>query len=135
MRWRAGTWLAAWLVVAVALGVATDAGPQGTPHQTVLPDTNAITPAMIDAGRKLFHGHGTCFACHGTNLEGGPIAPTLKPHPWKDATGGTLSAIFNVVDHGVTGTAMASHPGHVSDADIVMLASYIWSVGHRGVKP
>lgn len=104
-------------------------------QQPALPDTNAIPPATVDAGRKIFHGRGTCFACHGMNLEGGPIAPTLKQHSWKDAKNGDLSAIFYVVTHGVTGTAMVSHPGGISDADAVNVASYVWSVGHRGVKP
>ena len=135
MGGRTGRGIAALLVGAAAMAVAADVGPQAAPHEVALPDTNAIAPATIDAGRKLFHGRGTCFACHGTNLEGGPIAPTLKPHPWKDATGGTLAAIFAVIDHGVKGTAMVSHPGHVSDADIVAIAAYIWSVGHRGTNP
>src|SRR5665213_3178443 len=60
----------------------------------VLPDTNAITPEMVNAGRVIFHGQGTCFACHGAGLEGGPIAPTLKPHAWKDAKTGSLPAIY-----------------------------------------
>ncbi|MEP6990460.1 MAG: cytochrome c [bacterium] len=100
-----------------------------------LPDTNAITPEMVNGGRDVFRGPGTCFACHGTKLEGGPIAPTLKPHAWKDAKEGTLAAIFQVVTHGVKGTAMVSHPGGISDADAVRVATYVWSVGHRGAKP
>ena len=101
----------------------------------VVPDTTASPPAMIDAGRKIFHGRGTCFACHGMNLEGGPIAPTLKEHSWKDAKNGDLGAIYHVVTHGVTGTAMVSHPGGIADADAVNVAAYVWSVGHRGTKP
>jgi mono/diheme cytochrome c family protein len=113
---------------------ATAQAPAGA-QQATLPDTNAIAPATVDAGRKIFHGRGTCFACHGMNLEGGPIAPTLKQHSWKDAKNGDLGAIFYVVTHGVNGTAMVSHPGGISDADAVNVASYVWSVGHRGVKP
>ena len=47
--------------------------------------------------------------CHGSNLEGTPIAPTLQAHDWKDAKGGTYAAIVGVVTTGVTGTAMVSH--------------------------
>ena len=90
---------------------------------------------MVSAGRSVFHGKGTCFACHGPNLEGGPIAPTLKPHAWKDAKAGDMAAIYSVITHGVPGTAMVAHPGGISDSDAIHLASYIWSVGHRGVKP
>ncbi|MDQ6886213.1 MAG: cytochrome c [Gemmatimonadota bacterium] len=100
-----------------------------------LPDTNAISPDMVNAGRRVFHGQGTCFACHGMNLEGGPVAPTLKAHAWKDATAGDLAAIYKVVIHGVSGTLMVSHPGGISDGDAVRVATYIWSVSHRGAKP
>ena len=119
-------------VVAATL-VTAQASPVG--KQQVLPDTTAIPPATIDAGRKIFHGRGTCFACHGMNLEGGPIAPTLKEHSWKDAKNGDLGAIYYVVTHGVKGTAMVSHPGGIADADAVNVAAYVWSVGHRGTKP
>ena len=135
MRFRIAA--AAGVPVAVALIVASFATAQAPAagQQHVLPDTNAIPPAMIDAGRKIFHGHGTCFACHGMNLEGGPIAPTLKEHSWKDAKNGDLSAIYYVVSHGVKGTAMVAHPGGIADADAVNVAAYVWSVGHRATKP
>ena len=128
------------MVVAPVAGVLT-AAVFATAHarlaaqQPVLPDTSAIPSAMIDAGRKTFHGRGTCFACHGTNLEGGPIAPTLKEHSWKDAKNGDLGAIYYVVSHGVKGTAMVAHPGGIADADAVNVAAYVWSVGHRATKP
>jgi mono/diheme cytochrome c family protein len=118
----------------VAAALATAQAPAAG-QQKVLPDTNAIPPAMLDAGRKIFHGRGTCFACHGMNLEGGPIAPTLKEHSWKDAKNGDLGAIYYVVTHGVKGTAMVQHPGGIADADAVNVAAYVWSVGHRATKP
>ena len=99
------------------------------------PDTSAITPEMVAQGREIFHGRGTCFACHGTKLEGGPIAPPLTAHQWKSAKGGDLAAIFYVDTHGVPGTMMVAHPGGISDADAARVAAYIWSVNHRGAKP
>lgn len=91
--------------------------------------------ATIDAGRRIFHGKGTCFACHGGNLEGGPIAPPLKAHQWKDAKGGELSAILYVDTHGVSGTAMVSHPGGISDQEAAQVAAYIWAVSQGRAKP
>ena len=125
------------VALAIVISVAPTATASRAPRiaQDALPDTSAITADMVDAGRSVFHGQGTCFACHGANLEGGPIAPTLKPHAWKDAKGGELGAIYYVITHGVSGTAMVSHPGGISDADAAHAAEYIWSVGHRGAKP
>jgi Cytochrome c, mono- and diheme variants len=123
----------------VPVGVMLGVGTLGAQHPAAAapptPDTAAITSDIVNAGRRVFHGQGSCFACHGANLEGGPIAPPLKPHVWKDAKGGELDAIYYVVTHGVSGTAMVSHPGGISDADAQRVAMYIWAVGHRGVTP
>ena len=90
---------------------------------------------MVAQGRQIFHGRGTCFACHGMKLEGGPIAPPLTAHQWKSAKGGDFDAILYVDTHGVPGTMMVAHPGGISDADAVRVAAYIWAVNHRGEKP
>jgi cytochrome c oxidase cbb3-type subunit 3 len=98
-------------------------------------DTPAqVTPAAIDAGRTIFHGAGTCFACHGANLEGA-IGPQLTAHEWKDAKGGTFDAIVGIITKGVDGTAMVSHPGGISDAQVQQVAAYIWAVSHGKAKP
>lgn len=97
-------------------------------------DTSAVTPEMVDKGRAVFHGAGTCFVCHGQQLEGG-VGPTLRAHAWKDAKGGELAAIFGVVEHGVPNTAMVAHPGGISDAQATQVASYVWAVSHERTKP
>ena len=105
-------------------------------HQgTAQPDTTAITPATVDLGRAIFHGKGMCSACHGQKLEGGQIAPTLKPHAWRDAKNGEFAAIYYVATHGVPSTLMVSHPGGISNAEAMAVASYVWSVGQGKAKP
>ena len=112
-----------------------------TPHEllsqqaTDAPDTNAITPAMVDVGRAVFHGKGTCFACHGGQLEGTQLAPTLKAHAWRDAKNGQLDEIFRIVRHGVPSTVMVALPGGISRTEALNVASYIWSVNNRKAKP
>ena len=99
-------------------------------------DTPAqVTPAAIDAGRRIFHADGNCFACHGGNLEGGPIAPALATGQFKDAKGGTFDAIVGVITTGVSGTAMVPHPGGISDEQVQQVAAYIWAVSHKKAKP
>lgn len=98
-------------------------------------DTPVVTAAAIEAGRKIYHGQGSCFVCHGANLEGGPIAPTLKEHEWKDAKDGELTEIYHVVTNGVSGTAMVSHPGGISDAEAAEVSAYVWAVAHGKTKP
>lgn len=112
------------------------AGPSSTlAQQPAAPDTSAITPSMVDLGRAIFHGKGTCFACHGGQLEGSQIAPTLKPHAWRDAKNGQLDEIFRVVTHGVPSTVMVAFPGGISRNDAMSVAAYIWSVDNHNVKP
>ena len=96
---------------------------------------DSSSPAAIGAGRDIFHGAGTCQVCHGPNLEGGPMAPTLKAHAWKDAKGGGYDAILGVVMKGVPSTAMVSHPGGISDDDARKVAAYVWSVSHGKTNP
>jgi mono/diheme cytochrome c family protein len=90
---------------------------------------------MVDAGRAIFHGKGTCFACHGMNLEGTQVAPTLKAHAWRDAKKGDFAAIFYVATHGVPGTLMVAFPNGISRAEALNVASYVWSVGQGRAKP
>jgi len=109
--------------------------PSRVTAQDAAPDTNAVTPAMVDLGRAIFHGKGTCFACHGAQLEGTQLAPTLKAHAWRDAKNGQLDEIVRVVTHGVSGTVMVALPGGISRPEALIVASYIWSVNNRKTKP
>lgn len=122
-------------VLAIAAGSAGATTPRGTVPARQEPDTSKITPAMVDAGRAIFHGKGTCFACHGMNLEGTQVAPTLKAHAWRDAKKGEFAAIFSVATHGVPGTLMVAFPNGISRAEALNVAAYVWSVGQGRAKP
>ena len=122
-------------VLATAAGSAAATTPRGTVPARQEPDTSKITPAMVDAGRAIFHGKGTCFACHGMNLEGTQVAPTLKAHAWRDAKKGEFAAIFYVATHGVPGTLMVAFPNGISRAEALNVAAYVWSVGQGRAKP
>lgn len=98
-------------------------------------DSSTVTPAMVDAGRAIFHQKGMCFACHGPQLEGTQIAPTLKAHAWRDAKNGDFAAILGVVSKGVSSTAMVSFPGGISPVEARSVAAYVWSVGRGKAKP
>jgi|SRR5579862_3720690 len=106
--------------------------------QTAVAQANSAdstSASAIDAGRKIFHGDGNCLTCHGSNLEGTPIAPTLQVHAWKDAKTGDYRSIVTVVMNGVPGTAMIGHPGGISDAEVHNVAAYVWAVSHGRTKP
>jgi len=128
------------LLLAVAMVMFTGASSLALHHQAgaqgpTQPDTSAITPAMVDLGRAIFHGQGTCFACHGQKLEGSQIAPTLMPHAWRDAKNGEFAAIYYVATHGVPSTLMVAYPGGITPAQAMAVASYVWSASRGKVKP
>ena len=123
------------LVVVVAMLMLTGGSAFALYQQSGAPDSTAITPATVDLGRAIFHGQGTCFACHGPKLEGSQIAPTLMPHAWRDAKNGDLTEIYHIATHGVPSTLMVPYPGGITPAQAKAVASYVWSVSRGKVKP
>ena len=105
-----------------------------TTRKAATPDSALLSPAMIDAGRKIFHGAGTCYACHGPNLQGGPIAPPLTGKTWRHISG-TFDAIINRIDEGKPGPLMVSHPGKITETQVFMVAAYVYAVSHGLAKP
>lgn len=99
-----------------------------------LQDSVAARQKLIEAGRHVFHGEGTCFACHGPSLEGTAIAPTLRAHKWRNGDGG-LEMITRIIRNGVPNTAMVGRPGGISETELAEVAAYVWAVSRGAVKP
>jgi mono/diheme cytochrome c family protein len=97
-------------------------------------DSVTVRLKLIEAGRHVFHGEGTCFACHGPVLEGTAIAPTLRAHKWRNGDG-SLAMIMRVVRTGVPNTAMISHPGGINDEELLQVTAYVWAVSRGAAKP
>ncbi|MGB7213192.1 MAG: c-type cytochrome [Gemmatimonadales bacterium] len=133
------------VVIAALCGLAAPliAQQSGTMGAPVVRDSMAgsgpaaadlLAPKSIAAGRDVFHGEGTCFVCHGAQLEGGPIAPTLRAHQWRNGDG-SFAMIFHVITTGVANTAMVAHPGGINDTEARQVAAYVWAVSHGKAKP
>lgn len=97
-------------------------------------DSSLVTPDLIEQGRAVFHGKGTCHACHGDKLQGGPIAPSLRGGTWRHING-SLAGITNRVTNGLKGSIMMPHPGGISDAQIRAVAAYVYAVSHGMTDP
>jgi cytochrome c oxidase cbb3-type subunit 3 len=52
---------------------------------------------IVEQGKQIFLGEGTCFSCHGQNLEGG-IGLNLVDHEWK--WGNNPMSVYKVVSGG-----------------------------------
>ena len=112
-----------------AEGQAVDTTARGTE-----PNPALLSPAMIEAGRRVFHGKGTCYACHGDKLQGGPVAPALRGQRWRHISG-TFDAIVDRIDNGMPGTIMVAHPGGITESQVFLVAAYIYAVSHGLTRP
>jgi mono/diheme cytochrome c family protein len=115
--------------------LAGQARAQSPDTARAVSDTDpVIKDEVVNEGRKIFHGPGTCFACHGARLQGGPVAPPLVAHEWKTGDG-SFEMILHTVRGGVPGTVMVAHPGGISDAQTIQVATYVWAVSHGKAVP
>lgn len=111
----------------------------GTPGRerkalTRIPAPDEIDEAMLEEGRGIYRGRGTCAACHGPSLQGSPAAPNLADDRWINGDG-SLAAIVDVIRNGVEGTAMAAYPAGISDEMAVKVAAYVWAVNQGRIAP
>jgi mono/diheme cytochrome c family protein len=124
-------------VLLVAAVDSTSAQAQGTANAgqpRLPPDAPVLSDQVIDAGRAVFHGTGTCHACHGDDLQGGPIAPSLRGPKFRHIDG-SYGAMLDRIRKGNDGTLMVSYPGGISDAEAVQVATYVWAVSQSKAKP
>lgn len=131
------TWGAAAAIAGISWILGTGRAAIQTPDSTkrgATPDSALVTSANIDAGRMIFHGRGSCHACHGEKLQGGPVAPALTGTTWRHIDG-TFAAIIDRIDHGLAGTIMMPHPGRISEAQVQVVAIYVWAVSHGRAQP
>lgn len=91
-----------------------------------LPDSAEI----VEKGKALYNGKGTCFNCHGKDGSGnGMAAVGLDPSPrnfqhhgfWRHRTEGE---IYWVIKHGSPGTAMIGFGDQLTDEEIWSIIQY-----------
>jgi mono/diheme cytochrome c family protein len=119
-------------IMGAAPAQAQATGETGQPQTTA--DSPEPSAQVIDAGRTVFHGNGTCHACHGDDLQGGAIAPSLRGPKWRHVDG-SFKTILERVRQGKDGTLMVGHPGDISDAEALQVATYVWAVSQGKAKP
>ena len=114
------------MLVAAALPVAL----QG---QTPPALPTGVTQAMVTQGKTIFTGAGNCFACHGANAEGTPIAPKLADGTWLNIDG-SYPAIVDLVTKGVAQPKQSMVPmapkggTTINDEQVKAVAAYVWSI-------
>jgi mono/diheme cytochrome c family protein len=120
------------------LGVAmliSAALPAALQAQTPPPLPTGVTQQMVEQGRALFAAAGNCFACHGPNGAGTPLAPKLDDAQWLHIDG-SYPAIVDLIIKGVpmpkaSMVPMAPKGGStITDDQVKQVAAYVWRISH-----
>jgi mono/diheme cytochrome c family protein len=113
-----------------ALSVVHAAGAQ----EPRMHDVAAMTAAQdTAAGRAIFTGKGACFACHGPEAKGTPLAPNLTDTTWINVDG-SLESIVKLITEGVPNPKNAPAPmpakggAPLTDAEVQAVASYVFAL-------
>ena len=137
------------IAVIVALAVPAVAAERHMMQSLVpadkLAEARALTsplpksPEIVEQGKALYNGKGTCFNCHGKDGGGnGPLAAQLNPSPrnfrhhglWRHRTEGE---IFWVIKNGSVGTGMVGFGGQLTDKEMWSIIQYLRSfAGEHG---
>ena len=111
--------------------VATAAPDAGAVAAVDLPE--GVTQEMVTAGQTIFGGAGMCFACHGANGAGGPLAPALADGEWLNIDG-SYDEIVTIINSGVANpvqfaAAMPPRGGApITDEQVREVAAYVYSI-------
>jgi mono/diheme cytochrome c family protein len=82
-------------------------------------------------------GGGTCYACHGQDAKGSPVAPNLTDGEWLN-TDGSLAGITKTIQTGVPTPKKAPAPmppmggASLTPEQVRAVAAYEYSLSHRG---
>lgn len=97
--------------------IQASAGPSGdyAAVDKLTPAADApIDPAVMEKGKTIYNGLGTCFVCHGPTGEGGPLGPPLAKNEWVT---GPVSNLIRIQLRGLSG------PIHVGGKELVFPAA------------
>ncbi|HVA58061.1 MAG TPA: c-type cytochrome [Gemmatimonadaceae bacterium] len=109
--------------------------PKAT-HAAGTPDCPPVDQALVDRGRAVFSGSGTCFACHGPNAKGTALAPNLTDPQWLNIDG-SYASIVGLVRTGVPKPKQHAAPmpalggATLTGAQVCAVAAYVYSLGHH----
>lgn len=122
-------------------------GPRINVHDTLQPAQlpplpKGMTLDDIVQGDAVYHGKGTCFACHGVDGEGVPAAGDAlsvglnwAQYDW--------TSIDSLIDHGIpqqlTRSPIQMPPrggkSNLTDEETVRVAAYIWAISQTRGEP
>jgi mono/diheme cytochrome c family protein len=107
--------------------------PEGGAGAATVDLPEGVTQEMVTSGQAIFGGPGMCFACHGANGSGSPLAPSLNESTWLHIDG-SYDAIVGIINTGVPTpmefpAAMLPRGGSaITDDQVREVAAYVYSI-------
>ena len=89
---------------------------------------------VLTEGRKIFHGQGLCYGCHGGRLQGGPLAPALAG-PKRNLADTSFAHILHIIRACEPHSPMVANQGGIDAGQIVQVANYVWAVSNGKSVP
>ncbi len=120
MKWK--------LTTAALLATVTVYGGLPGPAQATSMTPPTITPAQLEAGRKVYNFR--CYFCHGYSGNARTVATSFLNPPPVDFTGAkaaqfTREHIALVLQNGKPGTAMPSFRNTLTDTEMAQVAAFV----------
>ncbi len=111
----------------MAAAVGTSEDVKNVAHYVLSLSRSPHDSLRAQLGKTKF---GACAACHGADGKGNPAlgAPNLTDDIWLHGWG--EQAIVNMITQGKT-NAMPAQEGKLTDAQIHVLASYVWGLSNK----
>jgi mono/diheme cytochrome c family protein len=113
----------------------TAAAPRARVSEANAPGCPDVSRSLVDEGRSVFTGSGSCFACHGSDAQGTSVAPNLTDDAWLDIDG-SYGAVAGLVRGGVPHPKRYPAPmpadggGTLSAEQVCAVAAYVAGLGH-----
>jgi mono/diheme cytochrome c family protein len=92
-----------------------------------------VSEEVVTQGKQVYTALGNCFACHGANAEGTPMAPALNDSEWLHIDG-SLDAIAGLITNGVPSPKQAPAPmppkggSQITEEQVRQVAAYVYSI-------
>lgn len=115
-------------------GGSPDDAPEADAASASAPGCPDIDQELVDRGRGIFAGPGTCFSCHGWDAAGSQLAPDLTDGEWLNVEG-SYASIRDVIRTGVSDPRRYPSPmppdggGSLSEDQRCATAAYVYSLG------
>ena len=124
----------AWMMTACRPAAPRDPTPAPLPVTLAAQvDTMSEQDVLVE-GRKVYHGPGLCYACHGGRLQGGPLAPPLAGAR-RSSADTSFAYILRIIRGGSPHSPMVANQGGIDDGQMVQVANYVWAVSNGRSVP